>query len=129
MHINQEVRTTSPLYVIRGRPQSRGCMSWLFLIFAGLFEAAWLLLFSKSHAFSHKPFALLAILAMGISVYLFGLSTKTLPIAVAYLVWLSIGALSIVMIESIYFGKVLTLAQLTCLCLIFIGVAGLKFSQ
>lgn len=104
-------------------------MSWVLLIIAGLLEALWLFAFAKSDALSNKFYAVFAMCAMAASLYLFAMSTKTIPISIAYLVWLSIGVFSISLIDHFLLGKVITAYQAFFLFLILIGVFGLKVTS
>ena len=125
-----EVRTTSPLYVIRGRPHLRWgvFMYWLLLIIAGVLEAGWLIGIEKSEAFSKIPYVVFAVACMSASLLLFGMSLKQIPAPMAYLVWLAVGVLSITLIKYAFFGYSISAKQLLCFALILAGVAGLKLS-
>jgi quaternary ammonium compound-resistance protein SugE len=45
----------------------------------------------------------------------------------AYIVWLAVGESSISIIKHYFFEQPITIQQLFCFCLIFIGVLGLKY--
>ncbi|GHF96021.1 DMT family transporter [Thalassotalea marina] len=104
-------------------------MSWVYLIIAGFFEAIWLVSLEKSESFSKLPFTLLAVLSMAISLFLFALSLAKIPLATAYLIWLSIGVSSVFLINFITEGSTISPMQLVFLSLIFIGILGLKTTQ
>ena len=127
-YIYSDVRTTSPLYFIRGRPlQLIECiMSWLILFIAGVLEAGWLVGIQKSESFTHIPYVILAIFSMALSLILFSIALKDIPISHAYLVWLAVGASSIAVINHYFFEQLLTLPHLFCFGLILVGVLGLK---
>lgn len=101
-------------------------MSWLILFFAGILEAGWLVGIQKSEAFTNIPYVIFAIFSMTLSLVLFSIALKDIPVSHAYLVWLAIGASSISIINHYFFNQPLSIQQLLCFCLIFIGVAGLK---
>lgn len=104
-------------------------MSWFTLFIAGILEAGWLVGIQKSESFTKAPFVVFAILSMTLSLVLFSITLKNIPISHAYLVWLAIGASSISVINHYFFEQSLSIQQLLCFCLIFIGVVGLKMSN
>lgn len=103
-------------------------MSWIILVLAGVLEAGWLVGIQKSESFTNLPYVIFAVLSMIFSLVLFSLAIKDIPISHAYMVWLAIGASSISVINHYFFEQPLTLQQILCICLIFAGVVGLKFS-
>lgn len=104
-------------------------MSWFILFIAGILEAGWLVGIQKSNSFTNIPYVLLAVLSMTLSLVLFSIAIKDIPISHAYLVWLAIGASSISIINHYFFEQPLSLQQLFYFCLIFAGVLGLKISN
>jgi len=101
-------------------------MSWFILFIAGILEAGWLVGIQKSESFTNIPYVILAIFSMLLSLVLFSIALKDIPISHAYLVWLAVGASSIAIINHYFFEQPLSIQQLLCFALIFIGVAGLK---
>jgi len=104
-------------------------MSWFILFLAGILEAGWLVGIQKSNSFTNIPYVLLAVLSMTLSLVLFSIAIKDIPISHAYLVWLAIGASSISIINHYFFEQPLSFQQLFYFCLIFAGVLGLKTSN
>ncbi|MGV2872702.1 DMT family transporter [Colwellia sp. E150_009] len=104
-------------------------MSWFILFLAGILEAGWLVGIQKSNSFTNIPYVLLAVLSMTLSLVLFSIAIKDIPISHAYLVWLAIGASSISIINHYFFEQPLSFQQLFYFCLIFAGVLGLKISN
>lgn len=104
-------------------------MSWFILFLAGILEAGWLVGIQKSNSFTNIPYVLLAVLSMTLSLVLFSIAIKDIPISHAYLVWLAIGASSISIINHYFFEQPLSFQQLFYFCLIFVGVLGLKISN
>lgn len=103
-------------------------MSWFLLLIAGILEAGWLVGIQKSESFTNIPYVIFAIFSMALSLVLFSIAIKDIPVAHAYLVWLAVGASSISIINHYFFEQTLSTQQVLCFCLIFIGVAGLKVS-
>ncbi|WP_077340274.1 DMT family transporter [Pseudocolwellia agarivorans] len=101
-------------------------MSWFILFIAGLLEAGWVYGIQKSESFTNIPYVILAVVSMVLSLALFSIAIKNIPIAHAYLVWLAVGVISISVVNHYFFEQQLRLAHLFCFGLIFIGVVGLK---
>ncbi|XQW85440.1 DMT family transporter [Thalassotalea piscium] len=101
-------------------------MSWLILFIAGILEAGWLVGIQKSDSFTNIPYVIFAVFSMTLSLVLFSIAIKDIPISHAYLVWLAVGASSIAVINHYFFEQPLSAQHLLCFGLIFIGVVGLK---
>ncbi|AAF94551.1 TPA: multidrug efflux SMR transporter [Vibrio cholerae] len=103
-------------------------MAWLILFLAGICEIAWAIGLKYSEGFS-KPLASVATLsALVISFVLLGIALRTLPLGVAYGIWVGIGAVGTALAAAFLFGETLTLIKLFSLFLIIAGIAGLKMS-
>ncbi len=103
-------------------------MAWLILFLAGICEIAWAIGRKYSEGFS-KPLASVATLsALVISFVLLGIALRTLPLGVAYGIWVGIGAVGTALAAAFLFGETLTLIKLFSLFLIIAGIAGLKMS-
>ncbi|AOY47133.1 multidrug efflux SMR transporter [Vibrio cholerae] len=103
-------------------------MAWLILLLAGICEIAWAIGLKYSEGFS-KPLASVATLsALVISFVLLGIALRTLPLGVAYGIWVGIGAVGTALAAAFLFGETLTLIKLISLFLIVAGIAGLKMS-
>ncbi|EMS7708546.1 multidrug efflux SMR transporter [Vibrio cholerae] len=103
-------------------------MAWLILLLAGICEIAWAIGLKYSEGFS-KPLASVATLsALVISFVLLGIALRTLPLGVAYSIWVGIGAVGTALAAAFLFGETLTLIKLISLFLIVAGIAGLKMS-
>ncbi|AWB70676.1 multidrug efflux SMR transporter [Vibrio cholerae] len=103
-------------------------MAWLVLFLAGICEIAWAIGLKYSEGFS-KPLASVATLsALVISFVLLGIALRTLPLGVAYGIWVGIGAVGTALAAAFLFGETLTLIKLISLFLIVAGIAGLKMS-
>ncbi|WP_053054728.1 DMT family transporter, partial [Vibrio cholerae] len=100
-------------------------MAWLILFLAGICEIAWAIGLKYSEGFS-KPLASVATLsALVISFVLLGIALRTLPLGVAYGIWVGIGAVGTALAAAFLFGETLTLIKLFSLFLIIAGIAGL----
>ncbi|MEK6159950.1 DMT family transporter [Vibrio cholerae] len=103
-------------------------MAWLILFLVSICEIAWAIGLKYSEGFS-KPLASVATLsALVISFVLLGIALRTLPLGVAYGIWVGIGAVGTALAAAFLFGETLTLIKLFSLFLIIAGIAGLKMS-
>ncbi|MBG0755630.1 DMT family transporter [Vibrio cidicii] len=104
-------------------------MAWLILFLAGICEIVWAIGLKYSEGFS-KPLASVATLsALVISFVLLGIALRTLPLGVAYGIWVGIGAVGTAVMSIVLFGETLSLFKLASLALIVIGIAGLKLAS
>ncbi|EGR4142900.1 multidrug efflux SMR transporter [Vibrio cholerae] len=104
-------------------------MAWLILFLAGICEIAWAIGLKYSEGFS-KPLASVATLsALVISFVLLGIALRTLPLGVAYGIWVGIGAVGTAVMGILLFGEAVSLFKLMSLALIVIGIAGLKLTS
>ena len=73
-----EVRTTSPLYFYRGRPQEKEVvMNWFILFVAGLFEIGWAVGLKYTDGFTRLWPTLGTVAAMVVSMGLLGVAMKS----------------------------------------------------
>ena len=103
-------------------------MSWLLLLFAGLFEIAWALGLKYSEGFTRLWPSVLTVCALIASLTLLGLSLRQLPLGTAYAVWSGIGALGTVTLGVLLFGESVSPLRLISVGLILIGITGLKLA-
>ena len=103
-------------------------MAWLLLLGAGVLEIAWPIGFKYSNGFSKILPTIPTMLALLLSFLLMSLAAKTLPIGTVYAVWTGIGVLGTAICGIILFQESYDVFRLLCILLIFIGIAGLKFT-
>jgi quaternary ammonium compound-resistance protein SugE len=103
-------------------------MAWTCLIIAGLMEVIWGVGLKYTDGFKRLTPSLIVIAAMAISMYLFALALRTLPIGIAYAAWVSIGIIGAALAQPILFKQPLSLAQLAFLALLLLSVVGLKLT-
>jgi quaternary ammonium compound-resistance protein SugE len=92
-------------------------MAWIILLIAGLLEVVW--------AIGLK----FTIAAMVVSMLLLANAMKTLPAGTAYAVWTGIGAVGAAIMGMVLLGESTNIARIISLCLIVVGILGLKFSS
>ncbi len=103
-------------------------MSWIILLFAGLFEVGWAVGLKYTDGFSRPLPTALTIAAMAVSLGLLGLAMKELPLGTAYAIWTGVGAVGTVIAGIILFGESMALFRLASVALIIAGLVGLKIS-
>lgn len=101
-------------------------MAWTYLFIAGLSEIVWALSMKQSQGFSKFWPSVFTVLFMGVSFYFLTLSTKTLPISIAYTVWVGVGAIGALLGGMFWLKESLSLLQIFFACLIITGVVGIK---
>ncbi|HET7851009.1 MAG TPA: quaternary ammonium compound efflux SMR transporter SugE [Pseudolabrys sp.] len=104
-------------------------MAWVYLFVAGLFEVAWATGLKYTEGFSRVVPSLLTVAAMALSLALLGLALKTLPVGTAYAVWTGVGAVGTAALGIYLFNEPATALRLSCIGLIVVGIAGLKFAS
>lgn len=103
-------------------------MAWVVLIVSGLLEAGWALSLKASDGFTKLwpsvSFGVLAVLSFA------GLSwaLRSLPVGVAYGVWVGIGASATAILAIVLFGESVSVLKIVSLVLIVAGVVGLNLS-
>jgi quaternary ammonium compound-resistance protein SugE len=65
---------------------------------------------------------------MIISLWLLGISMKSLPVGTAYAVWVGVGAVGTVVLGILLFDEPANAARLISVALIVAGIVGLKFA-
>lgn len=105
-------------------------MSWLLLIFAGLFEMGWPLGFKLASTQPNKIlFLAMAVASMGLSGWLLYLAQRSIPIGTAYAVWTGIGAVGTLIIGIVFFGDSASVWRMLSALLIVTGIVGLKLAS
>jgi quaternary ammonium compound-resistance protein SugE len=101
-------------------------MAWLLLFLAGLLEIGWAVGLKYTEGFTRPLASWLTVASMVASLALLGLALKTLPLGTAYAIWTGIGTLGTALLGILLFGESASLARLTSIGLIVMGIAGLK---
>ena len=101
-------------------------MDWIVLLIAGLFEIAWAIGLKYPQGFTRLWPSVATIVCVIISMGLLGVAVRHLPVGTAYAVWTGIGAAGTVLLGIVLFGESASLIRLGCVCMILIGIIGLK---
>lgn len=101
-------------------------MAWLYLIVAGLFEAVWAVGLKYTDGFSKLMPSVVVVTAMVASMVLLALAVRTIPLAMAYAIWVSLGIAATAVAQATLFREPLGGWQGFFLGLLLIAVIGLK---
>ena len=101
-------------------------INWVFLIIAGILEIGWVISLKYTDGFT-KFIPILFYGFFGLtSAYFFSHSLKSIPLGVAYSIWMGIAVLGTVIYEVVVFQKSYTGLKSFFIILILLGIIGLK---
>lgn len=103
-------------------------MHWVILVTAGLFEVGWAIGLKYTEGFTRLWPTIWTVLAMIISLWLLGVSMKSLPVGTAYSIWVGVGSVGTVILGIVLFGEPVNTARLISVALIIAGIIGLKLA-
>ncbi len=111
-------------------PSGREAVSWLDYSAYRRFARSGLGYRSEIHPrFYRLTPSIITIAAMVVSMLLLANAMKTLPAGTAYAVWTGIGAVGAAIMGMVLLGESTNIARIISLCLIVVGILGLKFSS
>ncbi|MGP4026418.1 DMT family transporter [Actinomadura sp. 3N407] len=103
-------------------------MAWILVIIAGLFEVAMALCLKASKGFT-EPLQSAGFLVFAVTSFgLLSLALKNLDVGTAYAVWVGIGAVGTAALGMLLMGDQVSVAKITALAFIIIGVIGLNLA-
>jgi quaternary ammonium compound-resistance protein SugE len=100
--------------------------AWTLLILAGLFEVVWAVGLKFTNGFTRVLPSLWVAGAIVASLWLLAQAQRTLPISLAYPVWMGIGAAGTVAIGAVFLRESLSPAGWFFLALLLVSLVGLK---
>ncbi|EGQ8231297.1 TPA: QacE family quaternary ammonium compound efflux SMR transporter [Vibrio parahaemolyticus] len=103
-------------------------MAWGILFIAGLCEVAWAVGLKYSQGFTKLGASAFTVTFMILSFWLLGIALRTLPLGIAYGVWVGIGAIGTAIVSICVFNEPATLIKMLSMLLIVAGIVGLKIS-
>jgi len=104
-------------------------MNWLILIFAGLLEVGWAVGLKYTEGFTKPVPSIATVAAMAVSLYLLSVAMRTLPMGVAYAVWVGIGMTGAAIYGVVFFQEPQSTLKVISLLFIVAGIIGLKWSM
>lgn len=103
-------------------------INWLFLLIAGIMEIGWVISLKMTEGFT-KIIPLLFYAFFGFtSAFFLSKSLKTIPLGVAYSIWMSIGIIGTVIAENALHHKSYNPTTYLFILVILGGVIGLKIT-
>jgi quaternary ammonium compound-resistance protein SugE len=101
-------------------------MSWVFILFADLFEIAWPFVLKRLTPFSRwAPLIVVLIFAVPAN-FLLAEALKRLPAATVYATFVGVGTAGTALVGMALFGESTNLGRIASLVLIILGVVGLR---
>ncbi len=104
-------------------------MNWLFLVLAGIAEITWAVALKYSNGFQNLWPSIITVVAYIASLVLLAFALKRMNLGVAYAIWTGIGIVGTTVLGIFLFKEQLSVWQVICIALIFIGVIGLKLLE
>lgn len=103
-------------------------MPWAWLVVAGLFEVAWVVLLKQAEGFTRLGWSAATLAAMAASFFCMSQALRALPMGTVYAVWTGIGAAGGLAWGILAEGEPAGAVRIACVALILAGVAGLKLT-
>lgn len=101
-------------------------MEWFYLILAGLTEILWATSMKYADGFTRLLPSIVTIVGYIFSAVFLSLALRKLPLGTAYAIWTGFGILGTSLLGILLFQEVLSLPKVICVCLILIGIIGLR---
>ncbi|MEU7717142.1 DMT family transporter [Streptomyces tibetensis] len=101
-------------------------MAWVLLVVAGLLEVGWSVGMKYTDGFTRPLPSVLTGAGIVASMLLLSQAARTLPIGIAYGVWVGIGAAGAAVFGMAVLGEPATAARIFFVCLLLVAVVGLK---
>lgn len=103
-------------------------MAWIYLGLAAIFEVSFALSMKASKGFTVFWPSIGTVIGVVCGVACLTLSLRSLPVSIAYPIWVGAGALGTVVFGAVVFGEGLNSLKILSVVLIACGVAGLKIA-
>ena len=104
-------------------------MTWVVLVFAGIFEIVWAYSMKLSEGFTKLGPSLVTLFFMILSFGLLAYAMKTLPLGTAYTIWTGIGAIGSFLVGIFILGEPATAMRMLAAVLIISGLILMKLSS
>ena len=103
-------------------------MAWIVLVTAGLLEVCWAVSIRFTDGFTRPLPSALTLVALVSSLLLLSIAVRTVPVSVAYPVWVGVGALGTMTVGIIALDEPWTPASLFFAAVLGIGIIGLQMT-
>ncbi|MBQ1734787.1 MAG: multidrug efflux SMR transporter [Lachnospiraceae bacterium] len=101
-------------------------MKWIYLFIAGVLEITWAVTMKMSNGFTLLIPSIITGVGYIASAVFLSIALKQLPLGTAYAMWTGMGIVGTTMLGIFLFHEKLTVAQIICVIMIVVGIAGLK---
>ena len=103
-------------------------MAWIYLSIAGILEVVWAYFLKESNGFEKLLPSILFLITLCLSMFFLALSTRSLPLSLAYPVWTGIGALGSILVGAFVFKEHFNLSTWIFVGFLLIGLIGIKLT-
>ncbi len=104
-------------------------MNWVFLLIASILEIGWVISLKLTEGFTKViPIIFYAFFGAS-SAFFFSHALKSIPLGIAYSIWMGIAVIGTTIAESVAFDKSIGLGRTFFVMLIIAGIIGLKLSS
>lgn len=103
--------------------------AWTLLVISGLLDVAWAIATKKADGFRDPLWTVASLALLAAFVVAMTRALTVLPLGIAYVAWVGIGAVGSLIAGRLFFGEQLTPAALGFAAIALIGVAGLKWTS
>ena len=103
-------------------------MAWFILIVAGLFEVVWASLLDQTKGFTRFVPTIGFLVALGISMYLLSVATRSIPVGTGYAVWVGIGAVGAFLVGVLIKGDDTNPGQVLAISALVASIIAVKLT-
>ena len=104
-------------------------MSWVLLAIAGLLEVAWASVLPATAGLTRPAPTAAFLVLLGASMFALAKAAESIPIGIAYGVWVGIGAVGAAVVGIVAYGDPATPTRLGFLVLLVVAIVGLKVTS
>lgn len=104
-------------------------MSLVYILLAGFLEAGWVVSLKYISSIQDTKAILLTLMLLLLSVYFLHLASLWMNLALAYCLWVSIGLITLLLVDFLVFGHTINVFQIIGCLLITAGIAAIKLGQ
>jgi quaternary ammonium compound-resistance protein SugE len=104
-------------------------MAWMYILMAGVLEIGWIFSLKSMDGFTKLFPWIFSYLICGLGVAFFlSLSMKIMPTGSVFAIWVGVVSTGINLIGILFMGEPYKLSRIAFVCMIMVGVIGLKLS-
>lgn len=100
--------------------------AWLYVAMTSFFELVWIYGFNVASAWWHWIFIVFFIV---IDFYFLTKACELLPTGTVYAIFAAVGTIGTALMDTFFFGQPLTASKILFICILVLGVIGLKVAD